>query len=142
MLPLMTQRPLSAREAWADSFENVFSSAARTASHPMRVELQSDRGDPSKHARYVERVMADDGSEIAFAIAAKRSPDRVAAQRKAPLHDLQRDLLWGALARAAPHDLEDAKREFAAASENMADAATYVRRRMSKLLKASASEKK
>jgi phospholipase C len=141
MLPL-TQRPLSAREAWADSFENVFTSAARTASHPMRVELQSDRGDPSKHARYVERVMADDGSDVAYALAAKRSPDRVAAQRKAPLHDLQRDLLWGALARAAPHDLEDAKREFAAASENMADAATYVRRRMSKLLEASASAKK
>jgi len=79
-------------------------------------------------------LLQDDGSERVYREAAERAPERVAAQRREPLSDLQRDLLWATLSRAAEHDKEAAAREFDAATQSVADAAVFVRRRMSQLL--------
>jgi phospholipase C len=125
----LSPRPLTAREAWIGSFEHHFS--ARQQPCPDRVALHADAGSDVAHHKYVTRVLSDDGTERTYRRAAKRRADLVAAQKELPISDLQRNILLAARARAAEPDKADAELEYEAAQANLADAAMYVRRRMS-----------
>jgi hypothetical protein len=132
LFPELPRQPLTKREAWAATFEDLFDQTPCGNACPPLTLTSTSASEEAAYKKFVRAMRTDDGSLDAMQRAMSRGNTNA---HHAPLNDLQHDLLNMCHARTLPDDLSDAEREarrveLAEARTSSAAAALYIRRRL------------
>jgi len=132
LFPELPRKPLTKREAWAATFEDLFDQPPCGNQCPPLTLTSGNAREEAAYKKFVSALRSDDGTLDVMQRAISRGDTNA---HYAPLNDLQDDLLNMCHSRTMPDDVSDVerearRRELVEARKSSASAALYIRRRL------------